>query len=52
MYKTDTLKQKEKSFLSESFDYTEWRRDHLPEEADVCALSRKAAEYAKKLDLA
>ena len=33
----------------ESFDYTEWRRDHLPEEADVRALSRKAAEYAKTL---
>ena len=33
----------------ESFDYTEWRRDHLPEEADVRSLSRKAAEYAKTL---
>ena len=32
----------------EPFDYTEWRREHLPEEADVRTLSRKAAEYVKR----
>ena len=33
----------------ERFDYTEWRRDHLPEEENVRALSRKASEYAATL---
>ena len=33
--------------MGEPFDYTEWRREHLPEEADVRTLSRKAAEYAE-----
>jgi len=31
----------------ESFDYTEWRKTHLPDD-DVRALSRKAAAYVKK----
>ena len=32
----------------EPFDYTEWRREHWPEETDVRTLSRKAAEYVKQ----
>ena len=31
----------------DTFDYTEWRRNHLPEEPTVRELSRKASEYAK-----
>jgi hypothetical protein len=31
--------------LKEPFDYTEWRRDNLPDDISVSELNRQATEY-------